>query len=72
MRYTYSVSYESDSQPVETVRGELEAEDPKSATVRAARAANTRRPKGRQFRSWVIVVERLEVAEATQAADEAA
>ena len=72
MRYRYVFSYESDSQPVETVRGELEAEDPKSATVRAARAANTRRPKGRQFRSWVIVVERLDVAEATQAADEAA
>ena len=72
VRYTYSVSYESDSQPVETVRGELEAEDPKSATVRAARAANTRRPKGRQFRSWVIVVERLDAAESTLAADEAA
>ena len=72
MRYRYVFSYESDSQPVETVRGELEAEDPKSATVRAARAANTQRPKGRQFRSWVIVVERLEVAEATNAANEAA
>jgi hypothetical protein len=37
-----------------------------------AREAVKHWPKGRPFRSWVIVVERLDVAEATSAAEEAA
>jgi hypothetical protein len=72
MRYRYAVSYESDSQPVETDRGEFEARDRRGAIRQGAREAVAYWPKGRSFRSWVIVVERLDVAEATQAADEAA
>ena len=72
MRYRYSVSFEGDSQPVQTVRGEFEAKDRCGAIRQGAREAVAQWPKGRSFRSWVIVVERLDVAEATQAADEAA
>ena len=72
MRYRYAVSYESDSQPVETDRGEFEARDRHGAIRQGAREAVAHWPKGRSFRSWVIVVERLDVAETTRAADETA
>ncbi len=72
MRYRASVSYESDTQPVETVRCEFEAGTAKSATVRAAREANRHRPAKRSFRSWVIVVERLEASAAEQRENAAA
>ncbi len=61
MRYRYAVSYESDSQPVETVYGEFDASGRSTAIHRSAREAVARWPKGRSFRSWVIVVERLDV-----------
>jgi hypothetical protein len=72
MRYRYSVSFESDTLPVETVRGEFEAGGGDSSLRQGAREACAHWPKGRKFRSVVIVVERLETAEATQEADEAA
>ena len=72
MRYRYSVSFESDTLPVETVRGEFEAGGGDSSLRQGAREACAHWPKGRKFRSVVIVVERLEAAEATQEADEAA
>jgi hypothetical protein len=72
MRYGYVVSYESDSQPVETIRGEFEAKDRSSAIRQGAREAVRRWPKGRSFRSWVIVVERLEEADSHHAAEVAA
>jgi len=72
MRYSYVVSYESDTQPVETVRGEFEAGGGDGSLRQGAREACAHWPKGRKFRSVVIVVERLDVAEATNAADEAA
>lgn len=70
MRYRASVSYESETQPVNTIRVEFEAGSAKSATVRAAREANKRRPAKRAFRSWVIVLERLDAAETAQAMDQ--
>lgn len=62
-RHTYefqvAVSYESDTQPIETRRTSLRAGSAKSATVRAASWANRNRPRGRKFRSWVIVIENV-------------
>jgi hypothetical protein len=71
MRYRYSVSFESDSQPVETVRGEFEAKDRRGAIRQGAREAVAHWPKGRSFRSWVIVVERLDAAAGEVAQDAA-
>jgi len=65
MRYGYSVSFESDTLPVETVRGEFEAGGGDSSLRQGAREACAQWPKGRKFRSAVIVAERLEAAEAT-------
>lgn len=62
-RITYEfkvvVSYESDTQPVETRRTTLRAGSAKSATVKAASWANRNRPRGRKFRSWVIAIENM-------------
>jgi len=69
MRHRDVVGYEADSQPVETVRGEFEAKDRCGPIRQGARDAVRRWPQGRSFRSSVIVVERLDVAGATQAAD---
>jgi len=71
MRYRYSVSFETDSQPVETVRGEFEAKDRCGAIRQGAREAVAHWPKGRSFRSWVIVVERLDAAAGEIAQDAA-
>lgn len=57
--FRVNVSYESDFQPVVTIRTTYRSASAKSATVRAARWANQNRPKGRRFRSWVIVVENI-------------
>jgi hypothetical protein len=70
--YRYAISYESDSQPVETVRGEFEARDRSQAIRQGAREAVRHWPKGRQFRSWVIVVERLEAEADDVTPDQAA
>jgi len=48
----------------ETDRGEFEARDRRGAIRQGAREAVAHWPKGRSFRSWVIAVERLDVAEA--------
>jgi len=42
MRYSYVVSYESDTQPVETVRGEFEAGGGESSFRQGAREACAR------------------------------
>jgi hypothetical protein len=72
MRYGYTISYESDTQPVVTVRGDFDAKDRSSAIRQGAKRAVKQWPKGRSFRSWVICVERLdnqpEVAAAAQIA----
>jgi hypothetical protein len=61
MRFRYVVSYESDTQPVETVRGEFEVARSSTALHEGARAAVANHPKGRRFRSFVIVVEQLDI-----------
>jgi hypothetical protein len=61
MRFRYVVSYESDTQPVETVRGEFEANGGAQGLRQGAREACTHWPKHRSFRSVVIVVERLDM-----------
>jgi hypothetical protein len=60
--YHYVVSYESDTQPVHTVRGEIEARDTRQAALRSGREASRRWPKARSFRSVVVVVEKREGA----------
>jgi len=55
--YRVSISFESDTSPIENVRETIIARSPKSATSRAATLANRKRPYRRPFRSWVIVVE---------------
>src|SRR5262249_50275830 len=56
--YRCTVSFESDTLPVETVRGDFEAKDRCGAIRQGAREAVAHWSKGRSFRSWVIVVER--------------
>ena len=53
------VSYESDTEPVETLRFDLSARDTRQAALRGGREASRRWPKGRKFRSVVVVVERV-------------
>jgi hypothetical protein len=60
MRYRYSVSFESDTLPVETVRGNFEANGGPGSLRQGAREACKHWPRGRSFRSVVIVVERSE------------
>jgi len=62
VRYSYTISYESDTQPVETVRGELTASRLAIACSRAGGLARDSWPKGRRFRSVVTVVEALDDA----------
>ncbi len=60
MKFWYAVSFESDLQPVETIRGEVEAPDAIDAVRLACfRAGNARAGKWR-FRSLSVVVEELE------------
>ncbi len=54
MRYRYATSYESDTKPVETLGGELDARDVRQAALRCGREASKRYPKGRTFRSVVV------------------
>ena len=61
MRYRHSVSYESDTQPVETVRGEFEAGGLPQAISQGAREARKAWPRNRRFRSVVVVVERVDL-----------
>src|SRR5262245_11949141 len=61
MRFRYAISYESDIQPVETVRGEFEANGGAQGVRQRARVACTHWPARRSFRSVVIVGERLGV-----------
>ena len=62
MRYRYAISYESDTEPVETVRGEFESGGTPRALYQAGKQARDHWPKGRRFRSVVILVEVLDDA----------
>jgi hypothetical protein len=60
MRLRYSVSFESDTGPVDTYRGEVEAVQPSGAARRALVAALAQRVNPRQhWRSLVVVLEKL-------------
>ena len=61
MRFRYAISYESDTQPVETVRGEFEVNGGAQGIRQGAREACRQWPKHRSFRSVVLVIERLGV-----------
>jgi hypothetical protein len=63
MRFRYAISFESDSRPVETVRGEFDVARSSQALHQGARVAVAKHPKGRRFRSFVIVVEQLDMDE---------
>ena len=59
MRFRYAVSFESDTKPVHTVRGEVDRPDEETALKTAVFLAFKAKPRG-SYRSWVICVERLE------------
>jgi hypothetical protein len=46
MRFRYAISFESDSRPVHTVRGEFDKEDPEAALKSAAFLAFKTPPRG--------------------------
>lgn len=62
MRYRASVSFEHDTQPVRTYRGEIAAPGLPTATSRALRTARGLYP-GLRWRSVVIVLEKLDAAD---------
>jgi len=66
MRFKFSVSFESDTAPVVTLRGDVEKASPEEAFQAAVFRAFKDKPKGRHYRSWVCVIE--EIAEASNAA----
>jgi hypothetical protein len=71
MRLRYSVSFESDTQPVQTVGGEVVAAEAPGAARRALKEASTRRPNPRQhWRSVVVVLEKLGAEESDDGAAE--
>lgn len=71
MRFRYSVSFESDTQPVQTVRGELDKTDAEDACKSAAYLAFKKPPRGK-WRSWVICIEQIAVATAEVSAEDVA
>ena len=58
MRFRYTVSFESDSRPVHTVRGEFDKDDAESAFKSAAFLVFKTPPRG-IYRSWVICIEQM-------------
>jgi len=62
MRFRYVIGFESDTTPVETLRGELDARSARQAALRGGRLALRSWPNSREFRSVVVVVEWLEAA----------
>jgi len=60
VRYRYAISYESDMEPVETVRGEFVSTGTPRALYQAGKLARDSWPKGRRFRSVVTLIELLD------------
>lgn len=60
MRLRYSVSFESDLQPVRTGRGEIEVPNPRLGVRRALEAAQRQCPNA-HWRSLVVVLEKADV-----------
>ena len=67
MRLRYSVSFESDLQPVRTGRGEIDVANPRLGVRRALEAAQKQWPNAR-WRSVVVVLEKVEQAAAASEA----
>jgi hypothetical protein len=59
-RFRYAFSFESDTKPVHTVRGTLDANGSRQAIRQSLRAALAHWPKQTTWRSYVLVVERLD------------
>lgn len=57
--FRYTVSFEFDTAPVDTHRGEIEAEDAEDAIRRALRRIIVSRRRAGKYRSLVAVVEDL-------------
>lgn len=68
MRYRASVSFEHDTLPVKTYRGEIDMPNPRLGVRRAFEAASKAYPKTR-WRSVVVVLEKLGEEEATDGLD---
>ena len=65
MRFRYAVNFERDAGPVQVVRGELIREGPDDACKSAVHLAFKQPPKG-VYRSWCVVLERLDDAGGSQ------
>lgn len=65
MRYRYAVSLESDTRPVETVRGEFDRDDEETALKSAVHLAFKAARKSSSYRSWVVCVETGELSAPT-------
>ena len=59
MRFRYAFSFESDSKPVHTVRGEFDKDDYEAAFKSAVFLAAKQKPTGK-WRSYVCVVDAIE------------
>jgi hypothetical protein len=59
MRFRWAVSFESDSAPVTTVRGEFDRDDFESANKSAMFLASKQTKWQNRYRSCVVVVEML-------------
>ena len=63
MRYRYAVSFEHDTKPVETARGEIDRDDAESAFKSAVHLAFKATPRSSSYRFYVVCVERIEHAD---------
>jgi hypothetical protein len=57
--YRYTFSFESDTKPVHTVKGEVDRADAETALKSAVFQAFKNAPRG-TYRSWVVCVEGLD------------
>lgn len=60
MHYRYAVSFEADTKPVETVRGEFDRDDEESALKSAVHLAFKQARPSKLWRSWVVCVEKVD------------
>lgn len=68
MRFRFAVNFESESKPVQVIRGDLIREGPDDACKSAVYLAFKQAPKG-VYRSWCVVVERVDAADEVQVED---
>lgn len=58
--WTFAVTFESDSQPPETIRGEVTG-SPSGAVAKAVRLAKAQKPTKNRYESVVVLVEKVRV-----------